>query len=288
MENDQQQSPEDQISAEAAINLLAVTTTHQHIFGGRNGALFAEIRRIAEQQLEHALAPVDVAGGKWELFVKDGELRMYSRELEVENGIAVDPLKALHVIEGVSAHEFIDLFFRPELKKEWDDTLELGKVVETLSPHTAVIHQIHRRVWPAAQRESLFWSQRLNVLSECTSVTDHVPGEELLGAWMVCNQSVERDDVPLSDPSAVRVRLTIAMLCRTVLKPGADRTKPREQITREDIRCKITYVAQIHPGGWVPKIGIRQIYKREYPKFLRSFSKYVLDKVNGTALALPL
>uniref|UniRef100_A0A914GY77 START domain-containing protein n=1 Tax=Globodera rostochiensis TaxID=31243 RepID=A0A914GY77_GLORO len=264
---------------EEALNLLS----SQNTFGGKNGELFADIRRVARQQLQHALAEVEVEGGKWELFVRDGELKMYSRELEMEDGIAVDPLKALHVVDGVSAREFIDLFFRPEIKMEWDDIIEQCNVVDAISPHTVVIHQIHRRIWPTARRESLFWSQRLNVYAECNTQDGAV-----LGAWMVCNQSVERDDVPLSDPSAVRVQLTIAMLCQTVLKSGADATKPREQITRDDIRCKVTYVAQVHPGGWVPKIGLRQLTKREYPKFLRSFSKYVQDKVAGTVLNNPL
>ena len=84
----------------------------------------------------------------------------------------------------------------------------------------------------------------------------------------------------LSTSSAVRVKLTIAMLGQTVIK---SRGKPLAELTREDVQCKITYVAQVHPGGWVPKIGVRQIYKREYPKFVRTFSKYVQDKVRATS-----
>lgn len=38
------------------------------------------------------------------------------------------------------------------------------------------------------------------------------------------------------------------------------------------------------PGGWVPVSALRVIYKREYPKFLRGFTKYVLSHVKFEAL----
>lgn len=31
----------------------------------------------------------------------------------------------------------------------------------------------------------------------------------------------------------------------------------------------------VNPGGWAPASAIRQVAKREYPKFLRKFSSYV-------------
>lgn len=48
----------------------------------------------------------------------------------------------------------------------------------------------------------------------------------------------------LTDPSCVRVGLTIAMLCQTVPLAAA---KPLHELTRQEVRCKITYVAQ---GGF--------------------------------------
>lgn len=42
----------------------------------------------------------------------------------------------------------------------------------------------------------------------------------------------------------------------------------------------------MHPGGWVPASALRQVYKREYPKFLRQFSSYVLKKVKDKPLRI--
>lgn len=42
----------------------------------------------------------------------------------------------------------------------------------------------------------------------------------------------------------------------------------------------------MHPGGWVPTAALRQIYKREYPKFLRQFTNYVVNKVKAKPLKL--
>ena len=36
----------------------------------------------------------------WELFAEDGEMKMYKREEETEDGMVVDPLKALHTVKG--------------------------------------------------------------------------------------------------------------------------------------------------------------------------------------------
>jgi len=46
--------------------------------------------------LRYALSGTE--GGMWELFVKDGEMRMYKLEREV-NGVVVDPLKAVHSVK---------------------------------------------------------------------------------------------------------------------------------------------------------------------------------------------
>ncbi|CAD5207290.1 unnamed protein product [Bursaphelenchus okinawaensis] len=232
--------------------------------------IFAEIRRVVDEQLNHALASVD-EDGQWELFVKDGEMRMYKMENEVD-GVVSDPLKAIHFVDGVTAREFIEHFYDPDLKKEWDDTLVSCKLVDKLNEETVVLHQLHKRVWPAAQRESLFWSHYREVHEQRQDGHND--------AFFVCNHDCEREDVPLTDSSCVRVGLTIAMLCQTEVKGDP------ENPSRANVRCKIVYVAQVHPGGWVPASALRQVYKREYPKFLRQFSSYVLKKVNNKPLKL--
>lgn len=62
----------------------------------KKNKIFEEIPRIAWGQLMHALAPVD--NGTWELFVKDGEMQMYRMDHEEDDGIACDPLKAIHSV----------------------------------------------------------------------------------------------------------------------------------------------------------------------------------------------
>ncbi len=53
---------------------------------------------MTKTQLHYArLLPGE--NGVWELFAEDGEMKMYTREEEVE-GRVVDPLKALHQIKG--------------------------------------------------------------------------------------------------------------------------------------------------------------------------------------------
>ncbi|KAI6230421.1 Collagen type IV alpha-3-binding protein [Aphelenchoides fujianensis] len=251
----------------------STAATHAQSAEDAEAPIFGEIRRITDEQLHYAMAGVEE--GEWELFVKDGEMRMYKMEKEVD-GVMVDPLKATNSVKGVTAREFIDIFFDPALKQEWDDTLVRAAVVDRLAADTVVLHQLHKRVWPAAQRESLFWSTRRSIPRNVLDADAH-------DGFIVCNHDCEREDVPLTDPSCVRVGLTIAMVAQTVLE---DPEKPVEQLGRADVKCKITYVAQVHPGGWLPTSALRAVYKKEYPKFLRKFSAYVQTKVKGKAMRL--
>uniref|UniRef100_A0A158R4K8 Collagen type IV alpha-3-binding protein n=1 Tax=Syphacia muris TaxID=451379 RepID=A0A158R4K8_9BILA len=251
--------------------------------------LSEEINRITLEQLHYAKAGVednssllsffanfliaeDLLNFKvWELFSEEGEMRMYKMEMEVE-GLICDPFKATHCVQGVTAREYIHFFYEPKYKGEWDETIDRMNVVEILSPDTCVIHQIHKKVWPAARRESLFWSHVRKI--------DSGKDSDAHDLFMVCNHDTQRSDVPLENPSNVRVGVTVAMVCQTII------TKPGElaNMTRNDVKCRIIYVAQVNPGGWVPAGALRVIYKREYPKFLRGFTKYVVERVHDKPL----
>ena len=60
---------------------------------------------------------------------------------------------------------------------EWETTLEQATVLEKIAEDTLVFLQLHKRVWPSAQRDALFWSHSRCVKSENHSQT-----------WIVCNQ----------------------------------------------------------------------------------------------------
>ena len=43
-------------------------------------------------------------------------------------------------------------------------------------------------------------------------------------------------------------------------------------------------VVLVNPGGWAPASVVRQISKREYPKFLRKFSTFVQNCIGRQAI----
>uniref|UniRef100_A0A158QP79 Collagen type IV alpha-3-binding protein n=1 Tax=Haemonchus placei TaxID=6290 RepID=A0A158QP79_HAEPC len=229
------------------------------------------VDHLAKEQLRYALAGVE--NKVWTLFAEDGAMKMYTREETVDGGLPVDPLKAVHQVQGVSALEFMHYFFDDRYKMDWDHTLNGMRVVERISRDTLVILQKHKTVWPAASRESLFVSHIRRV--------DELKRDGAHDLYIVCNKDVTRADVPVTS-SGIRVGLTVSMICETVIKNG----KKLNEASRDDILCNVIYVSQVHPGGWVPTAALRQVYKREYPKFLRTFTSYVLKNVKGKPLSI--
>jgi collagen type IV alpha-3-binding protein len=89
-------------------------------------------------------------------------------------------------------------------------------------------------------------------------------------------------------------------VCQTIIEPP----KNGAEITRDNLTCRITYCSvgknsisqnselnawlnvypsfrfsiSVNPGGWAPAAVLRAVYKREYPKFLKRFTQYVIDK----------
>ncbi|VDO67453.1 unnamed protein product [Heligmosomoides polygyrus] len=227
------------------------------------------VEELAKDQLRYALAGVE--DNVWTLFAEDGAMKMYTREETVDGGLPVDPLKAVHEVQGVSALEFMHYFFDDKYKMDWDHTLNGMDVVERISRDTIVLRQKHKTVWPAAPRESLFISHIRRV--------DHLKNKNAHDLYIVCNKDVERTDVP---SGGVRVGLTVSMICETVIKND----RAIGDLTRDDVLCKVIYVSQVHPGGWVPTAALRHVYKREYPKFLRTFTSYVLKNVKNKPLSI--
>ncbi|CAI4220899.1 unnamed protein product [Auanema sp. JU1783] len=234
--------------------------------------LFSDVDTLALEQLKYALAGVE--DNIWTLFAEDGAMKMYTREMQDEGGVPIDPLKAVHEVKGVTALEYMYHFYDPMFKKTWDHTLTDMSVVENISRDTVVLHQKHKTVWPAAPRESLFVSHIRRV--------DSMKREGAHDLYIVCNKDVDREDVPLGTPSSLRVSLSVSMICETVILGN----KKLEDITRNDIQCNIIYVSQVHPGGWLPLAALRRVYKKEYPKFLRTFTEFVVKSVKHQKIAI--
>jgi collagen type IV alpha-3-binding protein len=227
-------------------------------------SLWPEIEKVTLEQLHYAR--LGVGEGGWELFAEDGEMRMYKREEEL-GGLVVDPLKAVHTVKGVTAHEMCHYFFNPDVRMEWETTLEQMTILEKVSDDTIMFLQIHKRIWPASQRDAVFWSHT-------RSVPDS-QDPEAQNIWIVCNNSTEHENAPeKNNGKYIRVFLTVSMVCQTVIDPP----KNGGEITRDNLTCKITYCSVVNPGGWAPASVLRAVYKREYPKFLKRFTHYVHDK----------
>uniref|UniRef100_A0A672MNL1 Ceramide transfer protein n=1 Tax=Sinocyclocheilus grahami TaxID=75366 RepID=A0A672MNL1_SINGR len=228
----------------------------------------SQVEEMVQSHMTYSLQ--DVGGdANWQLVVEEGDMKVYRREVE-ENGIVLDPLKATHAVRGVTGHEVCHYFWDTAFRNDWETTVESFQVVETLSDKAVIIHQTHKRVWPASQRDVLY----VSVIRKILSTNENDPD-----TWLVCNFSVDHDSYP---PSArcIRAKINVAMICQTLISPP----EGDKEITRDNILCKITYVANVNPGGWAPASVLRAVAKREYPKFLKRFTSYVQEKTSGEAI----
>uniref|UniRef100_A0A3P8ZNZ7 Ceramide transfer protein n=1 Tax=Esox lucius TaxID=8010 RepID=A0A3P8ZNZ7_ESOLU len=225
----------------------------------------SEVEEMVQNHMTYSLQ--DMGGdANWQLVVEEGEMKVYRREVE-ENGIVLDPLKATHSVKGVTGHEVCHYFWDTDVRNDWETTIENFNVVETLSDNAVIVYQTHKRVWPASQRDVLYLSAMRKILANNENDPD---------TWLVCNFSVDHENA-MPTNRCVRAKINIAMICQTLVSPPeGDR-----EISRDNITCKITYVANVNPGGWAPASVLRAVAKREYPKFLKRFTGYVQEKTSG-------
>jgi len=241
---------------------------------GSRHPLYAEIDPTTAEQLSYALQDVTAADSDWILFAEEGEMKLYRREVE-KDGVVLDPCRALHRIRGVTAHEIAHHFWAPDVRFEWDLTLEQMTVVDTVDPDTLVFLQVHKRVWPVAQRDALFWSHIRRISPSDPLIAGISPAPD--DTWIVCNRSTTHPDAS-DEGKCVRVELVVCFVCHTVIEPPLGEGETRETVSRDRLLTSVTYCSNMNPGGWVPAGVLRQIFKREYPRFLRTFTQYVVER----------
>ncbi|KAM4745130.1 ceramide transfer protein-like isoform 4-T4 [Anableps anableps] len=228
----------------------------------------SQVEEMVQNHMTYSLQ--DVGGdANWQLVIEEGEMKVYRREVE-ENGIVLDPLKATHSVKGVTGHEVCHYFWDTDVRNDWETTIDNFNVVETLSDNAIIVYQTHRRVWPASQRDVLYLSAIRKILATNENDPD---------TWLVCNFSVDHDKAPPTN-RCIRAKINVAMICQTLVSPP----EGDKEISRDNILCKITYVANVNPGGWAPASVLRAVAKREYPKFLKRFTSYVQDKTAGNPI----
>ena len=157
---------------------------------------------------------------------------------------------------------------------EWEATLESCKLVEKLASDSLIFHQVIKRVWPSAQRDTCFWSHIRSF--------EHAGSSSSSGglkSWIVVNYSTDHANAVLKD-GVVRAQANVAMICSTEII-NRKKLNNLNACTRDDIACKITYVSQVNPGGWVPAKALRAVYKNAYPKFVKGFGEYVIQKTKN-------
>lgn len=100
------------------------------------------------------------------------------------------------IIKGITGHELCKYFWDPAVRMEWEGTLDSSRMIEALSDDTLIFHQVHKRVWPSAQRDTCFWSHirpvHINKNEKTSDQSEEVPN------WIVVNYSTEHEMAPVN------------------------------------------------------------------------------------------
>ena len=87
----------------------------------------------------------------------------------------------------MTGHEICRYFYEYQYRMEWETTLDSTKIIEVLDPETVIFYQVHKRVWPAAQRDSCFWSHIRSIAKS----------EEDQPTWLVVNYTTPHQLAPV-------------------------------------------------------------------------------------------
>ena len=74
-------------------------------------------------------------------------------------------------------------------------TVVTMNIVEKLAENCMVFHQTHKRVWPATQRDSLYYSY-MTKIDDVSTLGDYSKEKGFRDCWMVCNESIDHDGGP--------------------------------------------------------------------------------------------
>uniref|UniRef100_A0A672HNE1 Ceramide transporter 1 n=1 Tax=Salarias fasciatus TaxID=181472 RepID=A0A672HNE1_SALFA len=238
-------------------------------FFGRGGSSSrrSKVRRLEMVQNHMTYSLQDVGGdANWQLVIEEGEMKVYRREVE-EKRHRPGSSQSYARRQGGDGHEVCHYFGDTSVRLDWETTIENFNVVESLSDMPSLFTKTHKRVWPASQRDVLYLSAIRKILATNEKRSRHVAGVHF---------SVDHDN---AQPTVrcVRAKINVAMICQTLVSPP----EGDKEISRDNILCKITYVANVNPGGWAPASVLRAVAKREYPKFLKRFTSYVQEKTAG-------
>ncbi|EGD72762.1 hypothetical protein PTSG_04492 [Salpingoeca rosetta] len=241
---EEEERRERELEAQRVANKPAPGSVMSHQFSSLLEGKLKENLKLADEPVEEM----------WLLTHEEGQMTVYTRNEEAA-GETTDQLKAFHFIPGLTGREVCSYFFDTDLRLEWEHTVEKFFVLEWLDNNTNVCHNIHKRVWPTAQRDSC-------ILSHMRQLNTN--------RWMVQNTSVDHDDAPAN--KYVRLTANVLLMAETQVPASADKSK----LTRADIGAKLTYLAYVHPGGWAPASVVKAVSKREYPKFLSNLETHSL------------
>uniref|UniRef100_S4RXN9 Ceramide transporter 1b n=1 Tax=Petromyzon marinus TaxID=7757 RepID=S4RXN9_PETMA len=219
-----------------------------------------QVEESIKNHMQYSLQ--DVGGdANWQLLVEEGDMKVTAASL----AIAV-----LHRVPGggggVLGHRVCRAYVRwINGRKDLRETnVHRWQAMTEQASERTKRYILDRRQHEQGERPCLFLGLRLSSLS--------LSRQHIYAYYYLCN-SCRHHAYPVTN-RYVRAKINVALICQTLVSPPDG----NQNIQRDNLLCRITYVANVNPGGWAPASVLRAVAKREYPKFLKRFTQYVKER----------
>eukprot|EP00037_Helgoeca_nana_P018422 m.176217 g.176217 ORF g.176217 m.176217 type:complete len:769 (-) comp24433_c0_seq1:114-2420(-) len=200
----------------------------------------AKYQAIVKTKVAEALELLDNSDvSAWQPVHKHEGMTVSRTEIVDAAGEVIDRTRVAAKFRGATAKEVCEFFHSPDGKFAFDSTLDTINVIADVDASSKIVHMTHKRVWPTAPRDSC-------TVSHIAELPD--------GRWLVFTLSVEHPKAPIG--KCVR---SFVFICLVAKSSGT---------SRADMRCDVTYLATVDPGGWAPRSVVLAVSKREFPKIL--------------------
>jgi hypothetical protein len=201
----------------------------------------------SQKEFDDFIAFADSTGSEWreQYSSSDGRVKVWDRKSEASS---INIVRLVAILSEVEALVLYDVLHDPDYRKEWDDNMIEGTLIEQLDANNDVGYY-------SAKSPAALVSARDFVNQRSWRVKDDKE-------YLIMNHSVVHPKKPVDDK---------------FVRANSIKTGYLVRVNPDGPGCILTYITQTDPRGWIPSSLMNTVTRTYAPK--------IVDKLNKAAKA---